>query len=210
MRSIRRTLTKTESEWALTGGNISLWRQSVIEWSSPPPITRNEENMCWECILLYPSSTLLPPPPPPIFLPFNKSFVRTEIRDNFTSLQSTSRVISVTSKWWCIKKASSKLRHGVFVPGNNTTMLKVLSESDLKYMRDQLLHLIFTLIFKMIMGVACQTWNIRWRILPPEMCFPDCLKGSVKSLWNLKSWWERICHLPLDLSSCPCVNEIWD
>lgn len=139
MRSIRRTLTKTEPEWALTGRNISLWRQSVIEWSVPPPPLVMKRICAGNVfVLLYPSSALSLSSFPPFF-PFNKSFVGAEIRDNFTSLQSASRVVSVTSKWWCIKKAELCLR--VFLPWNKAVLI-VSWESELKYMRDQLSHLI--------------------------------------------------------------------
>lgn len=105
MKSIRRTLSKTESKWALTGRNISLWRQSVIEWSAPPLLIMKRICAGNVFVLLHPSSALLPFLTPYFFLPLNKSFVGAENRDNFTSLQSASHsVIFVTSKWWCIKK----------------------------------------------------------------------------------------------------------
>lgn len=105
MKYIRRTLFETEPEWALTGRDISLWRQSVIEWSAPPLLIMKRICAGNVFVLLHPSSALLPFLTPFSFLPLNKSFVGAENGDNFTSLQSAShRVISVTSKWWCIKK----------------------------------------------------------------------------------------------------------
>lgn len=149
MRSIRRTLTKTEPEWALTGRNISLWRQPVIEWSAPAPQLVMKRICAGNAfVLLYPSSALClplsPHPHPPPFSPLhvNKSLVGAEIRDNFTLLQSAScSVISVTSKWWCIKKASGEFCLKVFSSRNKAAAI-VSWESEPEYMRDQLSHLI--------------------------------------------------------------------
>lgn len=189
MRSIRRTLTKTEPEWALTGRNISLWRQPVIEWSAPPSVVMKRICAGNVFVLLSPSSALsfsssltAPPSFSFFFLLLNKSFVGVEIRKNFTSLQSASHgVISVTSKWWCIKKASGGLCLRVFLPWNRACVDSAVRERAELHERS-IITPHFVLICKMIMGGPCKKWAVRWCILSPSMCFTDCLRGSVKSL----------------------------
>lgn len=165
MKSIRRTLTKTEQEWALTGRNISLWRQSVIEWSHPPFIMKR---ICAGnvFVLLHLSSALLPFLTPFSFLPLNKSFVGAENGDNFTLLQSASHsVISVTSKWWCIRKALVRAAWKCFPL--KQSLADGIVRGWVEVHERSIITPHFVLICKMIMGGPCPSWTIRWCIVSP-------------------------------------------
>lgn len=154
MRSIRWILRQTEPEWALTGKNISPGRQCMICNHTLLPIhtqtcTPIMRRICAGnvFVLLYPLSALFLYPPiffTSFFISSNKSFVGAEMRNNFTS-KSFSYChfcnLKAMMHLFIFLKASGELCPRVFLPLSGA-MLIMSPECELKYMRDELSHLI--------------------------------------------------------------------
>lgn len=183
MRSIRRILSQTEPDWALTGKNISLGRAwDGGEWSAtkppPPPThtyTRAPPVMKRICagnvfVLLYPSSALFISPP--IFLPPNKSFVGAEIRYNFTSKSfSYCHFFKLKVMMHFFYKGSGRaLPQSVFAFKRcyADSVTKVWAEVHERWIITP--H--FILVCKMIMAGPCQA--IRWRAVFRRLTAGGC------------------------------------
>lgn len=139
----------------------------------------------------------------PLSLPLNKSFVGAENRDNFTPLQSAPySVISVTSKWWCIRKSfvSSSVQRSPLKRSGAVSW-----ESELKYMRDQLSHLIFVSYAKWKWSAL--NHQVAYRL--PINVFRRFSEGvSAISLEQWKKLKGKNLPPPRSVFRCPRVDEI--